>query len=455
MHHGLHSHVNQRLRELQDLAAAAVADTAAVTRACSKHPQSTMPAPPQHISLPPGPATGPDPTRHVLIYMISGNPGLIGFYRPFLSTLRQLLDDDGSLAVSRGGSIAPAAARFHIYGQDLAGFSDADHDAPFSVTANPPRDLEFQIRHTQRTLQGLCVDRRDGTLRSTTQHGPPASPVEISESASNTLPFTDIVLIGHSVGSYIALELFHRNLAHRHAPSLSQDATKNPRLPLRSAFLLFPTITNIAHSPSGQKLNFLRQLPLLGSNIYRIARGLLSLLPRAAVSWIVASVLKFPPHAAEVLIPWLKSRDGVWQALHMGMDEMKVIGPDRWDRELWEIEAQAEAEAEMEVDAAQRLASSSSSSSRTAAAPLPKFFFLFGQNDHWVADHCRDEFIAQRTGGTKEHDNSNDKHNNHDTSTTARIVVDEGRLPHAFCIHHSETVASKVHLWLRELYPAA
>ncbi|KAJ1328875.1 Lipid-droplet associated hydrolase [Microdochium nivale] len=413
-----------------------------------------MPAQPQYISL--GPAANhhrleseaPGHTRHVLIYMISGNPGLIGFYRPFLSTVRQLLDDSTAASTTTA-----TTTRFHIYGQDLAGFSDADHDVPFSAPTNPPRDLEFQIRNSQQTLQDLCIDRRDGTLQRKAVPGPTStaktpgtssSPTSVSDedhnaSTNDTIPLTDIVIIGHSVGSYIALELFHRNLAAR------RDASSLPPIPAlpRSAILLFPTITHIAQSPSGQKLNLLRQLPLVGPNLYRLARFALALVPQPAVSWIVRRLLGHPPHMAAVLVPWLKSRDGVWQALHMGMDEMRVIGEDRWDRELWEIE-HAVGAAAAEDNEGEGEDKDGSEVARKPRGPA-KFFFLFGQNDHWVADHCRDEFIAQRNGGGSS--------SNH--SATTHIVIDEGKLPHAFCIHHSETVAEKVHTWLRELYPEA
>ncbi|KAH7032633.1 uncharacterized protein B0I36DRAFT_361415 [Microdochium trichocladiopsis] len=446
-----------------------------------------MPSAPAAISLPPPPppaspegaaVAGSSHVRNVLIYMISGNPGLVGFYRPFLTTLRQLLDEQ------RSGS-----PRFHIYGQDLAGFSDADHDCSFSSPANPPRDLEFQITHVQTTLRNLGVDADNGTIQTI----PPGQHRDAPRR-----PFDDIVLVGHSVGSYIALELFHRNMALRQQQQQQQQQqTSAPSaaapLNLRSAILLFPTITHIAQSTAGKRLDMLRQIPVLGPNAYRIARGLLAVLPAPAVSWIVSSVLRFPPHAAEVLVPWLKSRDGVWQALYMGMDEMRVIREDKWDRELWEIEHDPTT-----TTAAAGVTSNSSSSSNNntqavnsssfsepATPPPPKFFFFFGQNDHWVADHYRDLFIAERTttngagtvkpgagddevteaesdhstGGNSSSSSSSSSRSNSQkppppSTASTRIVVDEGNLPHAFCIHHSKTVAEKVHSWLRELYPS-
>lgn len=382
--------------------------------------------------------------------MISGNPGLIGFYEPFLSTIRQLLDESQSPSNSN-------STRIHLYGQDLAGFSDADHDRPFTLPSNPPRDLEYQIKNTEETLRNLYVDRHDGSLQHRSQR-----PV----SQDSALPFDDIVLIGHSVGSYIALELFHRNLALRSQTQQETDehstasgVPSSPARPnLRSAILLFPTITHIAKSAAGKRLDLLRQIPILGPNAYLIARGLLSCLPVLAVSWIVSSLLRFPPHASAVLVPWLKSRDGVWQALYMGMDEMRVIREDKWGRELWDIE-HATPPAPVFADAKAKDASI-----QTVSSPplLPKFFFFFGQNDHWVADHYRDLFIASRNDGKQpvtETTSNRDDDTASDTEaavqSSTRIIVDEDKLPHAFCIHHSETVGEIVHTWLRELYPVS
>ncbi|KAI1377041.1 hypothetical protein F4677DRAFT_65488 [Hypoxylon crocopeplum] len=312
-------------------------------------------------------------SREILIFFIPGNPGLIDYYNPFLSTLRGLLDDIVSLRHSR----------FQIYGQDLSGFRDDDHE-PFT-THRKPYDLQYQIQHTLKALARLRIE--SGPRRG--------------------LPYDEVLLIGHSVGAYIALELFHR---------LLQDQCSAPHLNLASGILLFPTIHRISSSPSGWKLDLLRRTPVLGDNAYRIAQTFLHLCPRGALHWIVRRVMGFPAHGAEVTTRWLKSRDGVWQALHMGMDEMEVIGEDRWDEELWEIGHDAEAH-----DKA-----------------VPKFFFFFGNHDHWVASHYRDEFIQKRR--TK--------------VDRTRLIVDEGDIPHAFCIRHSETVAEKVSTWISQIYGA-
>jgi len=75
---------------------------------------------------------------------------------------------------------------------------------------------------------------------------------------------------------------------------------------------------------------------------------------------------------------------------------MRLIREDKWSEELWEISEDA----------------------KTKAQSSARFYFFFGKNDHWVADHYREEFIKKRS----------------QKISNTRVVVDEGKIPHAFCI---------------------
>ncbi|KAH8652074.1 hypothetical protein BX600DRAFT_440987 [Xylariales sp. PMI_506] len=383
----------------------------------------SYPAPPPS---PPPPSSGTEarPARNVLIYFISGNPGLIDYYQPFFEALRHLLDSSAAATSPRGDT------RFHIYGQDLAGFGDDDHE-PFT-SAQPPRDLAYQIDYSFKTLCGLRVPEGG----------------EAEREGSGGQPYDEILVAGHSVGSYIALELFHKLLLLRRQgvgrdPTQNQDQDQDQdqhrHLNLRAGFLLFPTVEYINRSTAGARLDLLRRTPLLGPGAHLVAQGFLRLWPRAALRWLVGAVLGFPPHAADVTSRFLKSRDGVWQALHLGMDEMRVIGEDRWDEELWEVSREvAIADADAEADATtegQGQGEGKPAEQQKQQQP-PKFFFFFGRSDHWVASHLRDAFIERRTKQVER----------------TRFMIDEGDLPHAFCINHSETVAEKVFSWINELY---
>jgi hypothetical protein len=248
----------------------------------------------EHISYSPR-STGGKATngaqRHVLIFFVPGNPGLIEYYKPFLSALRDLIDSNPSLNNPEESGVS-----LHIYGQSLRGFSDDDHE-PFT-SRRKPYSLEQQVEHT---IRGLSSQR-----------------VRVPGSEDNDKLFDAVLLIGHSVGSFIALEICHRVLQD---PALAPDL--NGRL--NSGILLFPTIDHIADSPSGQKLDLLRQTPLLGDNAYRIAQGFLRLWPYRMLHYFVRRVLGFPPHAADITTRWLKSRDGVWQSLHLGMGNCSIL----------------------------------------------------------------------------------------------------------------------------------
>lgn len=322
---------------------------------------------PQILSFPPADRSLPPDSRHVLIYFVSGNPGLIDYYQPFLSTLHTLLES----SPARHGY---GAVSLHIRGRNLAGFDDEDHDKPFTE-ANPPHSLEYQIRHVLSDISSARVEV-DGPRNGTA--------------------FDDVIVIGHSVGSFITLEVFHRHL-QRH-PEIE-------KVNLRAAILLFPTVTHIAQSPSGRKLDLIRSTPFLDRTAHRVAKGFVDLLPASVLGWVVRRVMGFPPHAADVTLRFLLSRDGIWQAIHMGKDEMRTIKEETWAEELWEIADEA---AEQERD-------------------VPKFFFYFGKGDHWVAEACRDEFIRRR------HEHAQREGPGHKRGKT-RTVLDDDDIPHAFCI---------------------
>lgn len=376
------------------------------------------------LSYPPKPVENGDAatekSRHALIYFIPGNPGLIDYYAPFLAHLRVLLDSAPSLSSS-------PSTQFHIYGQDLAGFSDDDGHEPFT-SERKPFDLEYQIQLALKTVESMRVVEADD-----------------ADNSSGNRYYDEIILMGHSVGSYIALQLCHRALSR-----LRQERERDPEHHLLSgyhhkldkAILLFPTIVHIAQSPAGRRLDTLRRVPGLGANAHRLARLFLALWPLSVLRWFVRAVMGFPAHAAEATTRWLGSRgsDGVWQALHMGMNEMEVIREDGWDEELWGIEREAEAEAEaqlMEQEHGQgEQGEQGEQQQQQQQAPTPRFYFFFGKKDHWVADHYRDIFIEKRQKQIER----------------TRLIVDEGDLPHAFCIRHSETVAEKVYTWVQEMY---
>ncbi|KAK4226399.1 lipid droplet-associated hydrolase [Podospora fimiseda] len=324
--------------------------------------------------------------RKCLIFYIPGNPGLISYYKPFFTTLRQLLDEKEAKPDSQHA--------FHIYGQNLLGFHDGDHEPSFGTKTEDghltePFLLEDQIRYLSETI--CQVNTVSG-------------------------PFDEVIIMGHSVGSYMALEIFHRH----HMAVRNQDEDNQLRkIRFKAGILLFPTVAHIAKSGSGQKLDLIRTTPFLDTWAHQIAKGFVNLCPSWFLNTVVRKVMRFPEHAAEATLGFLASKDGIWQAIHMGKNEMETITEEKWSEDLWEIQDIEDERGgeEEELDAS-------------------KFFFYFAQKDHWVADECRDEFIEKRR--------------RHEKGKT-RIFIDEEKTPHAFCIHHSEKVAERVNLWINQI----
>ncbi|KAI8656043.1 hypothetical protein NCS55_01258500 [Fusarium keratoplasticum] len=300
-------------------------------------------------------------THHALIYYVCGNPGLIEYYTDFLKLLRGLLDK------------VEHDTAYDIYGRNLFGFVDDEHE-PFGPE-NQPWDLNGQI-------EGIYDD--------------------VAARRADSKPYDFVTLMGHSVGSYICVEIFHRHL---------ESPERAPHLNLRHGFLLFPTLTHIARSPSGLKVTALRRaVPFLDTTTHIVARLLLSFLTVAGLTWLVQRVMGFTPPTTSVTARWLKSRDGVRQAVHLGMSELETICEERWSEELW-------------------------AASQGPKGDAPRFFVFYAKSDHWVDDGEREGFIERRRGGV------------------TKIEVDEGDIPHAFCTRDDASleVAKRVCGWVEEI----
>ncbi|EGX88968.1 hypothetical protein CCM_09015 [Cordyceps militaris CM01] len=309
--------------------------------------------------------------RHALIYFVPGNPGVVEFYTDFLRSLRALLDKTES------------DTAYDIYGRNLFGFRDADHE-PFGGQ-NLPYELDAQV-------EGMWADiasQRRGD--------------------SHDQPYDSVILIGHSIGAYIVVETFHR-----------QSVSPKAGLNLQHGFLLFPTISYIARSPSGLKITALQQrwyLPGVEENLHTIAKGLLFLFPQSTLQWVWATYLGFSSQAAATLAEWLKSRDGVWQAIHLGRSELKYVLKDKWEDSFWD-----------------------NVSTSSSGGVVPKFFFFYGKHDHWVDNDLRDEFIARQKARGAD-------------PARPSIEIDTGDISHAFCTREDTSlqVAEKVYTWVQAI----
>lgn len=204
-----------------------------------------------------------------LIFFVTGNPGLISYYTTFLSTLHQLLSD----ASNKSGSEV-----FHVYGQSLAGFELNDQPHP---TTNLPYNLQDQI--------GILLQALNSQ--------------QIPFGARQVRTYDSIVLIGHSVGTYLIMEILNR---------LRKSSSS---LKIKAGILLFPTVTHLAQSPSGVRFSSFFKIPGFPRGLSVVGKTLLWPIPRPVLKWLVGIVTGMPEEGAEITTRFLTSSMGIWQAL--------------------------------------------------------------------------------------------------------------------------------------------
>lgn len=318
-------------------------------------------------------------TVSTLVFFLPGNPGLVDYYTAFLSQLSAL------------------NPQLTVLGASHAGFSP-DHPPVLHAGwawkwGAPPWGLDAQVAMKKELLlhavAHVCPRR--------------------------------VVLVAHSMGAFLALELLSQ-LNH----SQQQQQQPPPQVEVAGGIMLFPTAMEIAQSPQGQLM-----APFLASRAVRTiawwASGALSLLaallsPLLPPSYrhsfldvVVRLVTAQTPHAATVTRRFACAPHAVEQALALAAEEMVAIAADRWADEVWNA---------------------------GGSLPLPKedgggrgrggMLFVFGQKDRWVAEETRQAIMAKPRGG-------------------ARMIVEERGLPHNFCIHHGEEVAELCTDWLADI----
>ncbi|KDQ63374.1 hypothetical protein JAAARDRAFT_29400 [Jaapia argillacea MUCL 33604] len=196
-----------------------------------------------------------------VILFIPGNPGLLGFYPPFLSDIH---------ARARSSS-TPLAILAHSHIGHSPGVEDTE---------------------TRYTLDSVGLTAQV------------ASAIEAVDLIKDTFGNnTKIVVIGHSVGSWITLKVLK---------SRPEDVTE--------VFLLFPTISQIASTPNGHRLSwvFRSPFPRIISRLSPVAR----ILPTTLLSLLFRG---WPLPQLHVLKSLINSPMTIFSALTMAHDEMKTI----------------------------------------------------------------------------------------------------------------------------------
>jgi hypothetical protein len=439
-------------------------------------------------STTPTPATAATPDsrdsrnskERYLIFFITGNPGLVGYYTPFF---RELIGFQG-LEENVGGRVA-------VFAGNLAGFEvgggggggEAEDEKFEGELLYPAAVKGIKAKRDRREVVGLgeqvevCIarlgevvrrlrlsrgmggasrgqvgqehslahgskdeaeggDNADGEREGTRTGDGGKSEVESSQREGNEEP-VKVILIGHSVGAYIALEMIQKlNKCESHHLSLSHYPTSKPgtmSAPFKiiSAILLTPTILDLALSPTGRMAG-----PIMGSMLGSFVPGVaqwgawgLGYMGKERMRGLIGLVTgmgrkkggesakesdgsreeedKEGMNGLDVTTQFLASPNGVRQALGLAAEELKMIAEDRWGEEVW--------------------------GGAGEEGTSPKLFFLFAGSDHWVAHETREK-IMQKTsqlGMGKRH----------------VVEVDE-ELEHAWCLRQSGKVGDKVGGWI-------
>ncbi|XP_077394565.1 lipid droplet-associated hydrolase isoform X1 [Festucalex cinctus] len=230
--------------------------------------------------------------QKVLVLVIPGNPGLVGFYRTFIQTLYDLFGCHHPVwAVSHAGHCMPPASMEMVEDAD----STVDRDT-FGLNGQIEHKLAFLRKHVPKE--------------------------------------TNLILVGHSIGCYIILEIMKR------------DAS----LKIVKAVMLFPTIERMALTPQGKVAT-----PVLCHMRYvaYLSIFLLSLLPetlkRSLVQLVLAGIGSLDHSVVQPTVDLLGG-DSAANAVYMAGQEMRKV---------------------LERD------------DRTIKKNLQKLIFYYGAADHW------------------------------------------------------------------------
>ena len=184
-----------------------------------------------------GNGNGNDNSTTTTIFFITGNPGLIAYYHTFLSLLSSKLASSSPSDASRGYEYG----KIQVYGHSLAGFELPESESESESETGTQQqqhsqegcyDLEEQICFVQRRLDEFIVNNSNGNSNGNGKH--------------------KVILIGHSVGSYIAMEVLRRHRERQ--KSKTNQATGLAEFDIIGGVMLFPTVVDIAKSPAGEKL---------------------------------------------------------------------------------------------------------------------------------------------------------------------------------------------------------
>lgn len=394
-----------------------------------------VPASPDSISQT---AANPPPR---IIFFVTGNPGLIAYYHAFLSILSTTTPTSECVLV--GFSLGGFEIDDHHVRERRERATDLDQGLEALQFPDGVRHegkiwgLEEQIDLTERRVRGLAKSVYDHYSNEG---------IHDSNGGSEELQKLEVILLGHSVGAYIVLELLRRHAEERKSKQVDDDGglVESVDFDIKGGILLTPTVFDIARSQSGRVLTpLVEYVPGFAMLVAAVARGVGTVLPRAWLRELVRRVTGMPDQdgdasggrvsALDATVAFLRSVKGVRQALEMAGEEMRTIREDKWGEEVWGAAEIVMYGRKKDGDV---VVEGKSQGTRTA-----KLVFYFAKTDHWIADQTRDDLLKLR--GRLDGEGEDWK---------PRMVVDkEDGLVHGWCIGQSELVAGKVRGWVEEI----
>lgn len=204
--------------------------------------------------------------------LTAGNPGLCEYYKKFLEAMH-------TSPQLRDRSV-------------IVGLSQLGHDLP-RPSAPPPtgRCRAFGKDHEYYSLKDQLAMADAAVAEMRAKYAPKPIP---------------LIVMGHSVGAYIAQHVYAR------APDQ-----------FLSVHLLFPTISHIGATPNGQRLStlFLPAMALVATWL----SALLALLPLALHRALIGVLTSQTQYNAALTTGFLRRRASVFNALSMARDEVLQI----------------------------------------------------------------------------------------------------------------------------------
>ena len=400
-----------------------------------------------------------------ILFFVTGNPGCLSFYHRFLRLLvtepaqaeQQARDSSSEAAISERlrsqGSydgLTKETSQCVVAGFSLAGFeSGPSAYSPGSNLSSPlidkPELFSKPPFYREIIESGKVYSLQEQILISLLRLRLLVQALRSEFAEQTDGKRLSVVLMGHSVGAYIALEMT------RLWKEQATDSSKP--FDIRSLFLLTPTIHNISLSSSGRVFTpALTYLPFLPVAAQVIASSLGYLVSESTIrrltSWVLRVDSKSP--RVDMLLDFLRSKGAVRQALSMATNEMQEIGHFRlkgWESFVFSRPITAVTAAE-----------SSSKVLADRGASAPKLYLLFAHSDHWVAEETREEIITALTNedraisGTTGDGTPHDSEQSSHLSTSTILVEQDGGLRHAWCLDEAETdnVVSRVRSWVAE-----